>query len=339
MGQYWKVINLDKDETYGGWGKLGECLFNGSPRCLNQSLRVAPTLPDCDSLISPVKPGTLFRDGLELYKDRPTYCPKTAIQSCAFLKFPMETIQEIYSHFHDLADIVCLSLTSQFLWDIGRQELYRHIEMHAARSSWAGDRIICIGDYLDDNDLPDNVFTPAEEAYFLGEEDHYTLYDYPFQCISRPRCSFNVADVFMHAKIFTRMERAWGELQIFYALVNRQYTAPEPTQPVLRNLSRHQYVRESALVRWKDGMLAEMEEARRVGFGEIVLSRISFSSDSSVSMRYAGDIHRGVWAGDRFDIVGSEWLEGLDVDTAAAWVDVSDEVLKEVEGIWRSEYR
>jgi hypothetical protein len=82
-----------------------------------------------------------------------------------------------------------------------------------------------------------------------------------------------------------------------------------------------------------------MEEAKRVGFGEIVLSRISFSSDSSVSMRYAGDIHRGVWAGDRFDIVGSEWLEGLDVDTAAAWVDVSDEVLKEVEGIWRSEYR
>ncbi|KAJ7325769.1 hypothetical protein DFH08DRAFT_711088, partial [Mycena albidolilacea] len=73
-----------------------------------------------------------------------------------------------------------------------------------------------------------------------------------------------------------------------------------------------------------------------VGFGQIVLSRICFSTDSTVAMAYEGDIHRGVWVGDRFDIVGSEWLEGL--EGAVGWTDVSDEVLAEVEAIWRSEY-
>ena len=34
MEQYWQVINLDKRQTLGHWGKLGECLFDGLPNTL-----------------------------------------------------------------------------------------------------------------------------------------------------------------------------------------------------------------------------------------------------------------------------------------------------------------
>jgi hypothetical protein len=30
MGQYWQVINLDKRQTLGVWGKIGDCLFGTS---------------------------------------------------------------------------------------------------------------------------------------------------------------------------------------------------------------------------------------------------------------------------------------------------------------------
>jgi hypothetical protein len=31
MGQYWQLINLDKRQTFGIWGKLGQYLFDSDP--------------------------------------------------------------------------------------------------------------------------------------------------------------------------------------------------------------------------------------------------------------------------------------------------------------------
>jgi len=54
-------------------------------------------------------------------------------------------------------------------------------------------------------------------------------------------------------------------------------------------------------------------------------------------MNYIDNIHRGLWAGHRFDITiidrhkqGS--LEGTE------WKDISEKVVNEVEGIWRKEF-
>jgi hypothetical protein len=66
------------------------------------------------------------------------------------------------------------------------------------------------------------------------------------------------------------------------------YQAPK----ILHNILKRQYVRRGALLR----MTCPAD------LSHVVLSRISWSSDDSVSMSYEGDIHRGVWAGDRFDI-------------------------------------
>ncbi|KAJ7652602.1 hypothetical protein B0H17DRAFT_1214917 [Mycena rosella] len=212
----------------------------------------------------------------------------TSLHPTALLNLPLETIHEICSYI-GLADLIWFSISCQFLWEIGRQQIYRRIEAIAANQSWAGDRIICVGDYLRNDDIPENLLTPEEEEEFTGEDED-------------------------------------GEIFTLYFL--------QRAQPgVLRNLSRRQFVRESALVDLKAG---ELEELKNVGFSEVVLSRICFSSDSSVSMSYDGGIHRGVWAGDRFDIVGSEWLQGLEDD--ASWTDVSDEQVRSLDFGFRSDF-
>ena len=52
-------------------------------------------------------------------------------------------------------------------------------------------------------------------------------------------------------------------------------------------------------------------------------------------MRYEGDIHRGVWAGDRLDIASADALDEKDENgQAVEWTDV----LKEMYAIWLSNY-
>jgi hypothetical protein len=78
------------------------------------------------------------------------------------------------------------------------------------------------------------------------------------------------------------------------------YTPPAPPAhpTVLRNLSRQQYVRESALLELKT-KYAEVKNyhgkgiLQNVGFGGVLMTRICLSSDPSVSMSYDGPIHRG----------------------------------------------
>ncbi|KAJ7505853.1 hypothetical protein B0H11DRAFT_2186522 [Mycena galericulata] len=351
MGQYWKLLNLDRRQTYGGWGKLGECFFSGAPNCLNDSLRTPTKLPDCDSLIFPFKPGASFLDHAGPRESRKTlYFPQPALHIpdvIALVNLPVETIEEIYSNIDDLPDVFCLSMTCQFLWDIGRRDIYRRVAIMAASYSWAGDRIICVGDYLRTEDLPANLLTPEEEEEFLTtmpedeeypeEDEDHRLYSYPFDVIDRRRGRFTMYDVWIYHGIFKRFSRNWRSLGLLQSLCDFEYETPAPTElAVLRNLSRYQYVTESALTAWREGVQAKIKAVKGVGFGDIVFSRICFSTDPSVAMGYDGDIHSGVWAGDRFDLVASDWLEELD---DATWTDVSDEVLKEVEAIWRSEYR
>ncbi|KAF8143458.1 hypothetical protein K438DRAFT_1783757 [Mycena galopus ATCC 62051] len=334
MGQYWQLINLDKRQTYGSWGKMAESFFTGLPKlCLDQGLKIAPKLPDCDSLVFPYKSGALCQDFSESRRGRATYFRQTAAQSSALLNFPVETIQEIHSHLGALADLMCLSMTCQILWAIGREEIYCRVAIVAGNFSWAGDRIICVGDYLYNEDIPRGLLSPEETEEFTRVDkengEPYTLFAYRFDKISHRRGSFNMYDLLMHSTMLGSQHRRFSSyVGLAPHLFDMAYETPESKEPaVLRNISRHEYVPESALILWKEGV--EIEEMKGIGFGDIVFSRICLSSDPSGSMM---NNHLGVWAGDRFDIVASDWLEGLDDD--ATWMDVSGEVLKEVEGIW-----
>ncbi|KAJ7644684.1 hypothetical protein FB45DRAFT_999645 [Roridomyces roridus] len=255
MGQYWKIINLDKRETFGCTGKLGAWFFDDSGWLLN-SLADPPELP-----------------------------------GSTFVKLPNEMIREIFSHLEDIEDILYLSMTCQPMWGLGR-----HF------------------DYLKNEDIPESLLTPEEREHFGAYE---SLYQYPFTEVNA--CT-----------------RFWDPL-ITYNLIGAPSAFIELITPnILRNLSRKQYVPKSALWDWRVKTVPTMKEAEGVCNNEIVLSRICLSSDPSISMSYEGDLHRGAWAGDRFDFDDEEWLDEL--EEGNGWTDVSDEILKEVEAIWRSEY-
>ncbi|TCD71461.1 hypothetical protein EIP91_010167 [Steccherinum ochraceum] len=76
---------------------------------------------------------------------------------------PPELMVMIFQHLHDDAlALVCLSLACQSFFVIGFDSLLERHKEHYYAIRWIGDRIMCVGDYANANDLPKDVFTPAE---------------------------------------------------------------------------------------------------------------------------------------------------------------------------------
>lgn len=105
--------------------------------------------------------------------------------------------------------------------------------------------------------------------------------------------------------------------------------APEDVM-LLCNLTKRQYLRSEMFVGGGDVVR---------DFGRALLSQICWSTDPSISMRWNGNIHRGRWAGDAFDVVrateiAQDWGNHL---ATSGWKDVSSEVLQEMQLIWESD--
>ena len=144
MGQYWRLLNLVKRQTpsQGNWGKLGECLFDGSPDILIPLLkRVFDVAPHANS------------------------------DSALPLKM-----------------------------------------------SWAGDRIICLGDYHED--LPAGMLSISEQAELDKADDGKEMSLYEF-----------------------------ADQHYQYAKGINTFNSPQLSGGhwILRNLSKYEYVREEAI--------------------------------------------------------------------------------------------
>ncbi|KAJ6514214.1 hypothetical protein C8R47DRAFT_567686 [Mycena vitilis] len=357
MGQYWKIVDLDKRHTSGGGCKLGEFFFDGtSAESLESRLWPPKIVSDVEAAIPRLIPGGRYgpddtpddTHGPALYF--PKTAPRPSLDAAVLVNLPAEIAHEIFSYLSDIYDLLCLSAACQVLWEIGREHVYRHISAIVARYSWAGDRIICVGDCLASDDIPEALLTASERAELLycepEERDHEdeedeenseralyrTLYGYPFQEAARrlnrgPLIQFGIFERFgQWASI-----RSSRDMHVIMDLFNGQKFILQPPKVIriLRNLSRRQYVRESELVDLT-------VRCPGVGLGNIVLSRICLSSDDSIAMRYDGGIHRGAWAGDRLDIVAAEWLTELGEDPS--WTDVTKEAVEEMENICEADY-
>ncbi|KAJ6514215.1 hypothetical protein C8R47DRAFT_1206591 [Mycena vitilis] len=295
------------------------------------------------------------------------------------VNIPAEIAHEIFSHVTDFYDLLCLSMSCQilwpwslfpsdlpplwFLWEIGREHLYRPIAALVAEHSWVGDRIICIGEFLESQDVPDTIVMPAERAEFF---QYPTLDDFLRNCGTRemretpPTAPSQIAELLqdrdnerglwyysfrrnrgrqtmfdqkaLSMSCYERFKSDRRDQKFVTDLFENHEFAPLPPAVVrvLRNLSHRQYIRESALA----DLTAEYP---KIGLGEVLLSRICLSSEDDVrNLTYDGGIHRGVWAGDRFDIVAAEWLEELGDDSS--WTDISEEVVKEMGRICEVDY-
>ncbi|KAJ7650964.1 hypothetical protein FB45DRAFT_889214 [Roridomyces roridus] len=224
-----------------------------------------------------------------------------------------------------MKDVIVFSISCQDLWEIGRLEIYRRIVALAASFSWVGDRIVCIGHHCPNKELPKGLLTLEEQQEFAP---YGSLYKYPFRDLDgEERMNRHILRPIFESRL------SEADCRLVRHVVDWDFKVPEiePTS-ILRNLSRRQYFCGATLANWKH-RTNDMNMKKRVGFNEVVLSRICFSSDPATGMAYSGDIHRGVWAGDRFDFVDCDWLGSLEEDER--WTDVSDEVLKEIEAIWK----
>ncbi|KAF8901888.1 hypothetical protein CPB84DRAFT_1776933 [Gymnopilus junonius] len=110
---------------------------------------------------------------------------------------------------------------------------------------------------------------------------------------------------------------------------------------VLRNLTKKIFVRSNGIpTPGEDGTMSYGNHQGFIGepgLGNVLLSRIAWSDDSSISMTYedAEDISRGSWAADRFDVRGyDEVKEELARD---GWLDHTRVEAKRLYGIWISE--
>ncbi|KZT18847.1 hypothetical protein NEOLEDRAFT_1142825 [Neolentinus lepideus HHB14362 ss-1] len=310
MGQYWMFVNLDARECR-GYGKLGEFMTYSHAGSVSRwllTMLLPPVIePDLDALNDEIsRRATRSRLGGDLGR----------------LNISTELLRMIFSELDCLADVACLSIANSALWVIGFARVSELVRKHPTR--WEGQRVICIGDYAED--LPEGLLKPEETQEL---EEFPTFYDFVCSCYSeRYRASWNLEFL----RRLPRDEREAFELLAYPGLIGEfgfEYRDSyyRERKWLLCNLSKKEYVRSSKL-------LDTVADA--IHLGDVLLSQVCWSTDDSTSMQYEGDLHRGAWAGYRFTVRDVEEFEEHEKD--GTWKDVSEEVLKTVVEIWRSEH-
>lgn len=256
----------------------------------------------------------------------------------------MTSLLLIYEHIDHFQEAIDLSVTCKSLRVIGRNRV--NALLLPVAGHWAGDRIICVGDYAQNDDMPPGLLTEDEKQQIrelcskpfdgttrkdgkLEEEEDdegsASLYNLASDRFAKRSCSQLGIQYCIQSAIWYPDARRYDKL--WYPKKNAQTTtAPSPLQWALCNLSKREYVQSDTI--------GDFPSVKQLGYFEFLLSRICWSSDPSISMCYRGTIHRGVWAGDRFEITTIDRLEGGE----AEWKDVGEEMTKEMAAIWESDY-
>lgn len=292
------------------------------------------------------------------------------------MDLPVEILTIIVHEIDEIISVVCLSLTNNTFYAIGFSELvlrFKHLD------SWIGDRIICVGDYCEVDDFPNDVFTPEEitEMQALPSDSRSLQYFLSDRCLRYQRYGTTLFDsAFWQAA--SRMKLIWRPLpeqKKLLSLVEIPKKYEHYLQEVestaswaLCNLTTGEFVRAEAVERFasQDADASDSESSGeddkeendaddtrdsessegegdpaaapvgpfvgdRVTFGEILGINISWSSYPTIAMRNTSDIHRGRWAGHRFELAPMDNLRRL--QDGKQWRDVSKEHIKKLKGL------
>lgn len=263
-------------------------------------------------------------------------------------------------------------VTNSSVWKCGErriQDLYQE-----EWAPWKGHRLICLGDYV--KDLPDHL-NNAESLCELATTVGYSYRDCHvwFEADASEKWTErllklaqgiyqNCVEVERNFHLQTDYEllkdvrsvpgaKAWVLNPRVYDPPNKPQRYPRYVEPygsdeedseeveesleppervmVLRNLSKQVYMRSDTLP------FTNYDSVW--GFGRAILSHICWSTDSSVSMICDNDIHRGVWAGDRFDVVELDDLgAGTEEIELSGWKDMTSEVREELITLWKKNW-
>ncbi|KAA8894301.1 hypothetical protein FN846DRAFT_974739 [Sphaerosporella brunnea] len=350
MGQYWRLICPEVQQVYGNWGKLGEFLFSQTPEEVIEKLAIPQPDSWVKAKLSPV----------------PLSFPDSA---SPLLNLPTELLDEIIAHL-PLLDLFVLALCSQRLYYACRRRIMSILASQCGQL--AGTSLICVGDYLQAGDYPPGIdwipkieelekqlaATPGNESEGDSEDEDAFGGDDPFRTAKANPNLYFYANAFykrvprdldvsgtLTKAVAKRCSAFWSlllarsykyipdnldmEFDKLKSFNSGALYHPNGLEWVLRNLTTKEYVRRSVV---GPGVNGPFSYGGGVGLGHVLLSRICWSSDSSTAMSWDG-IHRGIWAGHKFDITAITAIEGDD-----SWKDVSVEAYEDIKAIWKSEY-
>lgn len=279
------------------------------------------------------------------------------------LQLPAEIIGMIFSEIDDLKNVFSLGVTNTQLMILGEKRLRELMTI----PSWRGDRIICLGDGAEDNDLPEGLMTQEckdflRDAPNLPELDKNDwLSNYGFipvnfvDWVSDSRSGFQDFETkFLDKQRYALLENAvflqyrghhprdksdglYSKIVDQLTSIERVFRVPD----VLWNLSKKAYVLREAVLKAFDGTKLKgkkLEDTHVCAvMGNILQLQICWSSCDGTNLPIQG-LHRGKWAGDRFEFTDESVLRLRLEDEDGVWTDASEEVIGKFLEVYEAEF-
>ncbi|KAF8058669.1 hypothetical protein FPV67DRAFT_1635535 [Lyophyllum atratum] len=360
MGQYFEFINLDNPfpvPTAVG-GKFGEFFWDideVEDNAVMEALWQTEESHQCKIVaIAPLSQLKRAEKPLRILNT----CMTFPDESLANATLPTELVSMILEEVEHLADLICFVFTCQRYFEIGRPILEARFE-EIVTYSWAGNRLICAGDYAKIDDLPEGMLTEDERKILVEkfepgnpDEDCGVCEQLSFVQNLQPDWYLNKDRALFHQEnprlpnYFMRLQETWDYHErvlkmLTKATSRRGFSKRVPPSEmygsyVLRNLTTKEYIRGAAIREAWD--TPDMPYLRALRFMHLLVLRITWSRNSSLNIRYEGPIkvHRGVWAGHRFDFADIKTVENGQ-GTIGDWKDVSKVVIDELVAVFEEE--
>lgn len=264
--------------------------------------------------------------------------PFIRTEALGHMNLPAELLYIIYSYIDNLRDAISLTITNEHLASVGHSRVYELI--CALHSSWAGDRIVCLGDYMTDDDLPSGMISQDElKSLYAAANPKYddrSLYDVAVNNFAPVSLDGQRWLHYFHYNPSTRSylrDHSRHRDYLFRTSSNYASSSPEEDKWSLCNLTKHEYVR-ADIIAMNLGVATRgpFIEGRLIRLEQILFSLICWSCDEGVNMKYEADLHRGAWAGDRIAInTLSRLSPPLD---SGVWKDITIPVFKRLVDIY-----
>ncbi|PSR70659.1 hypothetical protein PHLCEN_2v13464 [Hermanssonia centrifuga] len=292
---------------------------------------------------------------------------------CHLLCLPAEMISMIFGEFEDVKDAVCLCLVDEWLSSVGMKSVRKLVARLAAPWSGDRVIHLGFHAADDDYPESVQEHVTAEVAAFkakygaaqlreggASDSDESSSSDSDFEEPKKrknpPRTIF--PHVYMRYKSNYSIPRGVPDVEPYrvtrgcwtgYAsiyevlspkdasrmkvMLRTSYTTSQGW--ALCNLSKKEYVRADEIAKMTKSTCRGPWIKHTVNLGMVLLLRTTWSSAELVEIKDPkGDMHRGVWAGDRFEITTLDRLKG----GQKGWKDVSMAVVAEVDALCELNY-
>uniref|UniRef100_A0A0B7JJH9 Uncharacterized protein n=1 Tax=Bionectria ochroleuca TaxID=29856 RepID=A0A0B7JJH9_BIOOC len=311
MGQYWKLVNIDKRKV----------LAHDSGLKLLEMLG--------DRALEPLV-GLLRRPQWVPY-----FASSYAIQSCKLkslqsplIALPQEVVEQIVSLLVEDegaggGELICLSLTCSYFFRLLGFRVQKLLAENEA--PWAGDRLIFIGDYA--NGIPKGVVTETERTQLLAGGRNPLYYSIEQEFAEKDavfeRSRYDSDEIEYSGSLFSHLQKRIGSIPECKKAINLindvlQHIPtdtnghPPKKAVLLRNLTTKEFVRDDTIA----------QSSMKYSLGEVLGTFTVWTEDASGTQSLET---RGRWAGHRFDIGCLEDVAEED------WKDVSYEAVQNLE--------